>query len=216
MNIETAQSRINDQIRDEVSRRFGEETFDAIVQGHVLAGIESWFAPLLTAPKSKRAGKEKPCRTPMEVLGRIAKGAADFVESPSLQVQCGSGLMCATLELDLGIDTDERLVTRAETIFGPNRFACKNLEDLPPEPTYKTILVIDALGREAMKRRQVPVFHNFFQEAHRRLQDRGHLIVVDMDRFQDNIIEPLVALDHEIQDVMPIKPSGLTLVVTEK
>ena len=77
-------------------------------------------------------------------------------------------------------------------------------------------MVVEALGNEAMKQRQIPVFRNFFKEADRRLIDKGHLIVVEQDRFQDNIIEPLVGMDYEIQDVMSIKPSGLTLVITEK
>jgi len=216
MDIERAQTRINDQVQEEITRRYGQAFYDAVLEGQVLSGIESWFAPFLQAAGKRRKDKDQPCRSPMEVAAKIAERSRPFVASPSLQVQCGHGLMCAALDLDHGIDEDERAIALAGAAFGPERFRRQSLLEFDPRPQFKTIVVVEALGNEAMKQRQIPVFRNFFKEADRRLIDKGHLIVVEQDRFQDNIIEPLVGMDYEIQDVMSIKPSGLTLVITEK
>lgn len=220
MTVEEAQSRLCDQLRLALDGELGPGRFDTIAQGHRLALAESWISSLLfsdvpASGRSKKKSAVTEISSPLMVLEKIAEVAKTYFRTPGVEVECGLGSFTAALGFEQGIDRNERKIAFATRHFEGVRFEARAITDLEAGK-YGTLLTKFNLGQAALRERSNPVFLPFCREADRVLKSGGRLIVADMDQFQDNIIEPLVALEHEILDVVPLTGSGITLVVTEK
>ena len=61
-----------------------------------------------------------------------------------------------------------------------------------------------------------PIFLEFVTQATRLLKPGGLILVAERARYQDNLVEPLVALDYEIMKIATLPGTQSVLLVAKK
>jgi len=212
MSVEQAQKLVFDKVKDEVVSRYGESFYEDVLTGHLITESVNWFAPYLFG-KASDAGTTVP--SPLFELSEVCRFFARELRRPALEVQCNLGCIGASLKVDLAIDRDPNKIDLARVSLPGLEFQCKAIEDVEGEATYATVLTAFGLGRMDAGRGQ-PIFLDFVTHATRLLAPGGRILVAERARFQDNIVEPLVALDYEIAKLSSIKGTGSVMIVAMK
>ena len=212
MSIEDAQRRVVEQVKAAVVARYGERFYDEVLTGHLLAQSVDWFTPYLFG--NGRAKAALPL-SPMGELAEVTKSFAGMIKRPVLEVECGLGCVGAALKVDSAIDRDAARVEVARAAFPEASIGCGSIDAVEGEGTYGTVMSAFGLGRMSTGGSS-PIFLDFVTHATRLLKPGGLIMVAERARFQDNLVEPLVAQDYEIVKLSALPGTQSVLVVAKK
>jgi hypothetical protein len=211
-SIQDAQSQVCEAIKAAVVARFGEAVYDDVLAGHVLAHAAEWFTPYLSGPVSSRASLPL---TPMGELAEVAAWMARWIARPALEVECGLGALGATLNVELSIDRDAHRVDLARAALPALVVECATIDQVAGQGEFGSVLSAFGLGRMDPGRGN-PIFPDFVAQATRLLAPGGLVLVAEKARFQDNLVEPLVAHDYEILKMTSIKGTTSVMIAARK
>ena len=212
MSIEDAQRRVSDQVKAAVVARYGERFYDEVLTGHMLAQSVEWFTPYLFG---NGKGKNAMPISPMAEMAEVTKTFAARMKRPVLEVECGLGCVGASLKVDQAIDRDPARVELARAAFPEAAIECTTLDKVPGEGVYGTVMSAFGLGR-MISGGANPIFLDFVTHATRLLKPGGLVMVAERARFQDNLVEPLVAHDYEILKIGALPGTTSVLLIAQK
>lgn len=212
MSIEDAQRRVVEQVKAAVIARYGERFYDEVLTGHLLAQSVDWFTPYLFGNGSRKASLPL---SPMGELAEVTKGFAAQMKRPVLEVECGLGTVGASLKVESAIDRDPARIEVARASFPESAIAHGTIDKVPGDGTYGTVMSAFGLGRIATGG-ATPIFLEFVTHATRLLKAGGLVMVAERARFQDNLVEPLVAHDYEILKISALAGTNSVLIVAQK